>query len=67
MIFDTHIWHAAVCARADLRLVCVDEDTGVTKRTSASVARNDFLLGPAHGLLVNEVDGSQRSRLRVHC
>jgi hypothetical protein len=63
----THIWHAAVGAGANLRLVCVDEDTGVTKRSSASVTRNDLLLRPAHGLLVNEVDGSQRSRLRVHC
>ena len=62
----TYIWHTTVSACADLRLVCVDEDTRVAKRASATIARNDTLLGPAHGLLVNEVDGCHRSRLR-HC
>lgn len=35
----TYEWYTAVCAPANLRLVYVDEDTGVAERTAASVAR----------------------------
>lgn len=59
----TYVGNTAVGAPADLGLVGVDEDARVAERTSAAVARDDLLLGPAYGLLVNEVDGCQRSRL----
>ena len=60
---ETYEWHAAVATGVDRGLVCVDEDTRVSKRSSAAVARNDLLLGPAHRLLVNELDSCHRSRL----
>ena len=63
---ETYEWHAAVATGVDRGLVCVDEDTRVSKRSSATVARHDLLLGPAHRLLVNELDGCHRSRL-CHC
>jgi hypothetical protein len=55
---NTYKWKTAVCAPANLRLVDVDEDPGVSERAASSVARNGTLMCPANGLLVDEFDGS---------
>ena len=47
----------AVTAGGDLRLVHVDENLGVTQRTTTSVTASNSLLGPANGLFVDELDG----------
>lgn len=60
---DTYEWKAAVRAHVNLRLVDVDEDSGVTQRTSAAVARNLALARPADGLLVDEFSGGEGSWL----
>lgn len=60
----TYEWDTAICAPIDLRLVGVDEDPGVSERAASTVAGDDALLGPADGLLVNQLDGRVRARLR---
>lgn len=59
----THIWNTAVRALADLRLVEIDEDSGVAEGTTAAVAGDRTVLDPADRLLVNEVDSSEWTRL----
>lgn len=54
---STHERQSAVCAPADLRLVHVDEDAGVAEGTASAVAGDGAVVGPADGLLVDEVDG----------
>lgn len=54
-----------VCAPADLGLIGVDEDPGVTERAASTVAGNDALVRPANGLLVDEVDSGVWARLRM--
>ena len=60
---ETYEWQAAVCAPADLWLIDVDEDSGVTQWTSSTVARDLTSLDPAHGLFVNQLNGCIRSWL----
>lgn len=55
----THVWHAAVSAPADLRLVDIDKDARVTEWATAAVARDGALIRPANGLLVDEVNRRQ--------
>lgn len=52
-------WQTTICAEANLRLVYVDEDSGVAERTASSVAGHNALLGPVYGLLVDQLDGCQ--------
>lgn len=59
----TYKWQSTISTWADLRLIHVDEDLRVPKGTSSTIARHHALLRPANGLLVNEFDGGQRSRL----
>lgn len=56
---------AAVAADSDLGLVCVDEDPGVAGRAAATVASNNAVVRPSHGLLVDE--GHRRVRLGLDC
>ena len=53
---STYKWQTAVCAPANLGLICVDKDAGVSKGTAASVAGNNTVVCPAYGLLVNKLD-----------
>lgn len=59
----TYKWQSAVCAPADLGLVHVDKDLGVSERSASTVARDDAVVGPANGLLVDQFDGSVWARL----
>lgn len=59
----THVGKTTVGAAAYLRFVDVDEDTGVTERTTATVALDGLFLNPADGLLVDELDSCQWARL----
>lgn len=59
----TYERNTTVSAGNDLGLVGVDEDLGVTERTTAAVTADDFGLGPADGLSVNEVDSGIWLRL----
>lgn len=54
---QTYVWQAAVVADGNLGLVGVDEDPGVSVRTAAAIARHDSVVGPADGLLVDELHG----------
>lgn len=59
----TYVGQPAVGTPADLRLVDVDEYSGMAKSTSAPVARDCLAINPPHRLLVNELD--RRIRLRL--
>lgn len=61
----TYKRYPAVRAPANLRLVDVDEDAWVAKRTAAAVARDLALFCPTHGLLVDEVDRGERAWLSL--
>lgn len=50
-------WQAAVVAGGNLGLVRVDEDPGVSVRTTASITSHDPVVSPADGLLVDELHG----------
>lgn len=54
---QTYEWQAAVVADGNLGLVGVDEDPGVTVRTTASIARHNPVVSPADGLLMDELHG----------
>lgn len=54
----TYEWNAAVSAHGDLRLVGIYEDSGMAKRTTASITRNTTASCPSNWLLVNQGDGS---------
>lgn len=54
---QTYEWQAAVVADSNLGLIGVDEDPGVTVRTTASIARYNPVVSPADGLLVDELHG----------
>jgi hypothetical protein len=53
----------AVSAPANLGLVEVDEDARMPQWTAATIARDDTLMPPADRLLVDQLNGCQRSRL----
>lgn len=59
----TYEGQTTICAEADLRLIHVDEDPGVSQWTSSSVARYNALLSPVYWLLVDQLNGCQRSWL----
>jgi hypothetical protein len=59
----TYVGKTTVGATAYLRLIDVDEDARVTEGTAAAVALDGFLLDPADGLFVDELDGCQWARL----
>lgn len=54
---------SAVSAGGNLRLVRVDEDLGVTQRTTTSVTIDNSVLGPTNGLSVDELDSGIGLRL----
>ena len=56
---------ATVCARADLRLVDVDEYSRVSQWSSTSIAFHDALVRPSYGLFMDEANSCFRSRLRT--
>jgi hypothetical protein len=55
---NTYEWKTAVGAPADLGLVHVDEDPGMSKRSTSTIARNYALVCPTNGLLMDEFDRS---------
>lgn len=59
----THVWQAAIAAKGDLRLVCVDKDLGVTGRATAAVADDCSFVRPSNGFLVNQLHGGEGLRL----
>ena len=59
----TYKRHATVSTPAYLRLVEIDEDSRMAKRATAAVTRDGAPFTPAHGLLVDEVDGGKGSWL----
>lgn len=59
----TYKWQPAVCAHAYLWLVYVDEDSRMAQWSTSSIARYNALFGPAHWLLVNELNGCERAWL----
>lgn len=59
----TYEWNTTVRAPADLWSVDVDEDAWVAEWASAAVAYGGAALDPAHGLLVNKLDGGLRAWL----
>lgn len=68
----THEWHSAVCTPADLRLVCVDEDTRMSQRSSTTIARDNLRLRPSYRLFVDQVNGGHwtwllRTQLSLSC
>jgi len=65
---ETYKRKTTVCAAEDLRLVEVDEDAWVAKRTAAAVAGDDVRVDPADGLFVDELDGCEGAGLdRIAC
>jgi hypothetical protein len=61
----TYKRNTAVCAPADLGLIGVDEDPGMTERAASTVAGNDALVCPANRLLVDEFDSGVWARLQI--
>lgn len=59
----TYEWETAVRAPADLRLVHVDEYPWVAERAASAVAGHNAVMGPADGLLVDQIDGGIGARL----
>lgn len=57
MNMGTYKRKSAVPARSDFGLVGVDKDSGMAERTATTVAGDDSLLGPPHGLFVNQLNG----------
>lgn len=64
-VSETYVWHTAVRAPANLRLVGIDEDTRMTQGPSAAIAGDYALLRPADRLLVDQVNRGIRPWLRV--
>ena len=58
-----HKWLSAVIARSDLRLVCVDEDSGMAERPTSTITDDCPVVSPFDCLIVHEFDGSMGSRL----
>lgn len=56
-------WKSAICALADLRLVEVDEDSGMSQWAASSIARYLALVRPSDRLLVDKLNGSLWARL----
>lgn len=61
----TYERNSAVPAGSNLGLIGVDEDLGVTQRTTASITADDPLVCPANGLFVDEFNSGQRRRLDI--
>ena len=59
----TYERQTAVRAVADLGLVDVDEDLGMTQRTTTSITGDDFVLDPPDRLFVYQIDGCEGLRL----
>jgi hypothetical protein len=62
---NTYIWKATICALAHLGLVCVDEDSWMTKWSTSTITGDRFGAHPSDGLFVNQVDGCIWSWLYV--
>ena len=63
----TYERNTAVCAPANLGLVGVDEYPRVAKRATSAIARDNTLMCPANGLLVDKVDSGVWARLWIIC
>jgi len=61
---STHIRRATVVAHGNLGLVGIDKDARVPRRTAAAVANDSAAVRPRHGLLMNQLHGRVRCRLR---
>ena len=59
----TYKWQTAVCAHADLWFVGVDEYSGVSQWSTASITLNNPVVCPSYRLLVNQRDSCLRSWL----
>lgn len=57
---------STVVAGSNLGLVGIDEDSRMTERTATAVAGDDSLLGPSHGLFVNQLNGGIWLGLKLH-
>lgn len=55
---ETHKWKAAIVARDYLWYVNVDKYLGMTQRSSATIASHQSILGPSHGLFMDQLDCS---------
>lgn len=60
---STYKRQPTVSAHGYLWLVGVDEDLGMPRGTTTTIARDHSIVGPAHRLLVNEFDGGIGLRL----
>lgn len=58
-------WLSTVIARSDLRLVCVDEDSGMAERPTSTITDDCPAVSPFDCLVVHEFDGSMGSRLQI--
>jgi hypothetical protein len=54
---DTYVWKTTVCALADLRLVDIDENPGMSQWPSTPITFNDTLACPSYRLLVDQANG----------
>lgn len=61
----TYKRESAVSAGADLWLIEIDEDPGMSQWSTATVAHDSSLVDPANGLLVDELNGCFGRRLYV--
>ena len=61
----TYKWQTAVGTEADLWLIDIDEDPRVAQWPSSTIARHFAVMCPAYGLLVDELDCGEWSRLEV--
>lgn len=66
LVKDTYIWESTVCALADLRLVCVDENSWMTKSPTSAITGNRFGADPSDRLFVDQVNCCIGSWLYVY-
>lgn len=59
----TYKWQTAICAHANLRLVGIDKDSGMTQWSTTSITFYNSLVCPSYRLLVNQRDSCLRSWL----
>ena len=59
----TYVWQSTVCAPADLWLVDVDEDLGMSQGPSTAVTGDCPAIHPSNWLLVYQLNRSVRSWL----
>lgn len=65
LVRNTYIWQSTVCAHAHLRLVCVDEYSWMTKRSTSTITCDRFGADPSDGLFVDQVNSCIRLWLHI--